>query len=122
MRVLLSIKPEFAYKIFRGEKKYEFRRIIFKNKKVKRVIVYASSPVKKVIGEFEIETILSEEVSALWKKTQKYSGITEDYFYSYFREKEIGHAIKVKSFIEYEKPLCIKKDFRATPPQSFIYV
>jgi predicted transcriptional regulator len=122
MRVLLSIKPEFAYKIFSGEKKYEFRRIIFKNKKVKKVIVYASSPVKKVIGEFEIETILSEEVSALWKKTQKYSGITEDYFFTYFSEKEIGHAIKVKSFIEYEKPLCIKKDFQATPPQSFIYI
>jgi predicted transcriptional regulator len=122
MRVLLSIKPEFAYKIFSGEKKYEFRRTIFKNKRVKKVIVYASSPVKKVIGEFEIETIISGEVSSLWKKTQKDSGISEDYFYSYFNDKEIGHAIKVKSFIEYETPLCIKKDFRANPPQSFIYI
>ena len=32
MKVLLSIKPEFAEKIFNGTKKYEFRKSIFKNK------------------------------------------------------------------------------------------
>ena len=30
MKILLSIKPEFAEKIFSGSKKYEFRRRIFK--------------------------------------------------------------------------------------------
>jgi len=122
MRVLLSIKPEFALKIFTGEKKYEFRRVIFKNKKIEKVFVYASSPVKKVIGEFEIETILTDNISILWEQTRQHSGISEEYFYSYFNNKVIGHAIKVKSFKVYEKPLCIKKDFQAIPPQSFIYV
>jgi predicted transcriptional regulator len=32
-------------------KKYEFRKVVFKNPKVKTVVVYASSPVQKVIGE-----------------------------------------------------------------------
>lgn len=31
MKVLLSIKPEFAERIFNGSKKYEFRKVIFKN-------------------------------------------------------------------------------------------
>jgi predicted transcriptional regulator len=57
MKVLLSVKPEFANKIFSGVKKYEYRRAIFKNN-VNRVIVYASSPVQKLIGEFEIESII----------------------------------------------------------------
>lgn len=30
MKVLLSIKPEFVEKIFAGEKKFEYRRTIFK--------------------------------------------------------------------------------------------
>ena len=77
MRVLLSIKPEFAFKIFDGEKKYEFRKVVFKNPKVKTVVVYASSPVQKVIGEFEIEDILSSNPNEIWKKTKKYSGITD---------------------------------------------
>ena len=34
MKVLLSIKPEFAEKIFDGTKLYEFRRSIFKNKNI----------------------------------------------------------------------------------------
>ena len=51
MKVVLSIKPEFAFKIFDGTKKFEFRKSIFKSNKVKSIIVYASSPVQQVIGE-----------------------------------------------------------------------
>lgn len=32
MKVLLSIKPEFANKIFEGTKRFEFRKSIFKKK------------------------------------------------------------------------------------------
>lgn len=122
MNVLLSIKPEYVEKIFSGEKKYEFRRILFRNKKVKKVIVYASSPVKKVVGEFEIEYILSDDPKILWQQTKEHSGITSDFFFSYFSDKAIGYAIKVKRAKRYRKPLCIKKDFNATPPQSFLYL
>ena len=53
MKVILSIKPEFANKIFNGTKKFEFRRTLFKKKEVKKIVVYASAPISKVIGEFE---------------------------------------------------------------------
>jgi len=69
MKVVLSIKPEFAFKIFDGTKKFEFRRSIFKNENVKSIIVYASSPVQQVIGEFEIEEVLNCELSTLWKNS-----------------------------------------------------
>lgn len=84
MKVVLSIKPEFAEKIFDGSKKFEFRRSIFKEKSVKKVIVYASSPVQQVIGEFEIDEIINCEIDTLWDITENYSGITRDYFYQYF--------------------------------------
>ena len=122
MSVLLSIKPEFAFKIFDGEKKYEFRKVVFKNPKVKTVVVYASSPVQKVIGEFEIEDILSSNPNEIWKKTKKYSGITEDFFYEYFENREIAHAIKIKGIKKYEKPLSLKDDFKVMPPQSYLYL
>jgi predicted transcriptional regulator len=48
--VLLSIKPEFADKIFCGLKRYEFRKVLFKNRNVKKIVVYASAPIRKVIG------------------------------------------------------------------------
>ncbi|MFW6273219.1 MAG: ASCH domain-containing protein [bacterium] len=122
MKVLLSIKLEFAEKIFEGTKKYEFRRSLFKNKNVRTIIVYASSPVQRVIGEFEIASVLNEDLEKLWEKTKEFSGISEDYFFNYFNNKERGYAIKIKKAKRYNKTLSIKEDFNARPPQSFMYL
>lgn len=122
MKILLSIKPEFAEKIFSGEKQFEFRRTIFKDKRVTKVVVYASSPVQKVIGEFDIDVVLNDDIDILWQKTKKQSGITYDFFASYFTNKKEGYAIKVKNYRRYKKPLCLKSDFQLHPPQSFVYL
>jgi len=123
MKVLLSIKPEYANKIFDGSKKFEFRKAIFKNKDITKVVVYASSPMQKVIGEFEIENILFNDPEALWEKTEKFAGISKDYFDIYFTNKKIAYAIKIKSTTRYEEPLCLQNDLQIkTPPQSFMYI
>lgn len=122
MEVLLSIKPEFANKIFNWEKIYEFRKSIFKNNWIKKIIVYSSSPVQKVIWEFEIDFIIAESPKSLWKKTKKWSWISETFFYKYFENKEIGYAIKIKKSKIYKEPKCIKKDYNKIPPQSFLYL
>lgn len=122
MKVLLSIKPEFAEKIFDGTKLYEFRRSIFKNKNINTVVVYASSPVQRVIGEFEIDTIINSEIHRLWEETKDFSGISENFFFEYFSNKEKGFAIKIKRTKLYKKPLSLKDDFNASPPQSFMYL
>lgn len=122
MKVLLSIKPEYAFKIFEGKKKFEFRKSIFKQRGVKRVVVYASSPIKQVIGEFEIEEIISMPPGLLWNQTKEYSGISKELFFEYFAERTVGHAIKIKSTRKYRKPLCLKEHFNLTPPQSYMYL
>lgn len=122
MKVLLSIKPEFAKLIFEGTKKFEFRKSIFKNSDIKTVVVYASSPLQKVIGEFEIEDIINERLDTLWEKTREYAGIDKSYFNQYFATKEEGYAIKIKKATKYEKYLSLKDDFNLTPPQSFMYI
>ena len=70
MKVLLSIKPNFVDSIIKGQKKYEYRKIIFK-KDVQTVVIYKTTPFCKIIGEFEIEDILSDTpdkilISNLW--------------------------------------------------------
>jgi predicted transcriptional regulator len=121
MKVVLSIKPQFANKIFDGTKKFEFRKSIFKNQNVTSVLVYASSPVQKVIGEFEIAEIFNLDLKTLWDKTKEYSGITEEYFYEYFENREQGFAIQIKNKKRFENPKCLKTDYNLTPPQSFAY-
>ena len=122
MKVLLSIKPEYAEKILSGEKLYEFRRAIFKNKDVKKVVIYASSPVQKVVGEFEIECILTLELGDLWAKTKKYSGINKEFYYEYFNGKDVGHAIKIKKTRRFKRLLDLREFDISKPPQSFQYL
>lgn len=121
MKVVLSIKPEFAFKIFDGTKKFEFRKSIFKKKKIKTIIVYASSPVQQVIGEFDIEEVLNHDLATLWDLTQEFSGISEEFYYEYFTNKEQGFAIKIKKTRKYRTPKCLRADFNLSPPQSFAY-
>ncbi len=122
MRVLLSIKPEFAFKIFEGSKKYEYRRVIFKQKRVSIIVVYASAPISKVIGEFEVGDILHDEPQQLWTKTKNHAGITEQKFFDYFSNVIKGYAIKVKKSKMYDAPLPLGNLMVTSPPQSFMYL
>lgn len=124
MKVLLSIKPEFVEEIIDGRKKFEYRKNIFKRTDVSTVIVYATKPLGKVIGEFKIENIIKDHPSSIWEKTNKYSGITKQFFDEYFKNKEIGFAIQIKNFIKYDIPLELNNidNNIKSAPQSFYYI
>ncbi|ALP62368.1 ASCH domain-containing protein [Paraburkholderia caribensis] len=123
MRVLLSIKPEYADRILSGEKKFEFRKSVFKNEHVKTVVIYATMPVGKVVGEFDVGSIIKERPSKLWSTTKAYSGITKAFFEEYFRGREAGYAISVKTARRYAKPLDLEALMPGcVPPQSFRYL
>ena len=119
--VLLSIKPELADKIFTGEKKYEYRREMF-GREMGKVIVYASAPVKKVIGEFNNGGIKFGRIDDIWRATKDESGISEESFYQYFSPLHWGHVLKIDNPVLYDKPLDLKSYGIIHPPQSFRYL
>lgn len=122
MKVLLSIKPEFAEKIFNGTKKYEFRKSIFKNKDVDTVVVYASSPWKYVIGEFHIDKILNDNVDRIWEQTREYSGISEEFYRLYFSRKTQAYAIKIGQVTKFKKRKRLSDYNVNFAPQSYVYL
>ena len=83
MKVLLSIKPHFAESIFEGSKHFEYRRTIFKEH-VTTIIVYASSPTRKVIGEFEVDGIIYDTPEMIWRQTKENAGVSKEFFFEYF--------------------------------------
>uniref|UniRef100_UPI003F5077C1 ASCH domain-containing protein n=1 Tax=Caballeronia sp. LjRoot34 TaxID=3342325 RepID=UPI003F5077C1 len=117
------MKPEYADRILSGEKKFEFRKSIFKNDLVKTVVIYATMPVGKVVGEFEIEEVLSERPSQLWEATKAYAGITKVFFEQYFHGRDTGYAIRVKTVKRYRRPLdlagCGNTSLRSHPKGQF---
>ncbi|ELE9015194.1 ASCH domain-containing protein [Enterobacter cloacae] len=123
MKVLLSIKPEYAESILSGEKKYEFRKSIFKNKNVDTIVIYATMPVGKVIGEFKVGDILALSPSELWDKTKIHAGITRSFFNDYFHKREKAFAISVKSPKRYKSPVDLNELIPGgVAPQSYRYL
>lgn len=121
--VLLSIRPEFVEKIFTGLKRYEFRRVIFKSQTVSKVVIYASHPVQRVVGEFQVGGILALRREQLWRRTKEHSGIAKAYFDEYFGDKGIAYAIKIQGAVRYPQSLALKNLCpSAKPPQSFMYL
>lgn len=123
MNILLSIKPKHVESIIKGQKKYEFRKILFKRRYIDTVYVYASSPIKKIIGAFQIGDIVEDKPINLWHQFNEVSGLDEAEFFEYFKDNEIGFAIEIKNVEKYEQPLDPEEVIPGfVPPQSFCYV
>lgn len=123
MNILLSIKPIYVDEILAGKKIFEFRKSIFKKKDISKVFIYSSSPVKKIVASFEIARIIADSPKNLWNKCQKYGGISENDFFEYFKNSDIGYAIEITNLNEFSEPINpykLKKNFK--PPQSYCYL
>ena len=122
MNVILSIQPSFCQLIFDRQKRFEYRKRVFKGLNVDKVYIYASRPICKIVGYFTIGNIIEDTPSMVWDMTHKQGGITKKQFNDYFKGRDIAHAIKIEDVTELVTPLdpkAIIKDF--TAPQNFIY-
>jgi len=122
VKALLSIKPEFAKKIFSGEKGFEFRKAAFAQD-VTSVIVYVTAPVGRIVGEFEVANVWQDTPASLWQKTKESAGITAQFFFEYFKGRNKAIAIEIAKPTLYAKEINpYKGNKKFTPPQSFCYV
>lgn len=107
-----------------GNKKYEFRKNIWKNStKVGKVYIYSSSPIKKIVGIFTLGNVYEDNPGNLWKNFKDFSGLDEEEFFNYFKNCEKGFAIEIKTIEFFDVPIDPFQDFsNFKPPQSFYYI
>lgn len=123
MKILLSIKPEYAESILNGTKRYEFRRRVHADDRVRTVVIYATLPVGKVVGEFTIEEVHAAPPKNLWSRTKAASGITKSFFSEYFAGREVAYAIEVKKVKRYSRPKSLHEVLPSgVAPQSYAYL
>lgn len=125
--LLLSIRPEYVNKIFHEKtKKVELRRVRPRLDKDDLVLVYASSPIKAVVGSFQVKKIIEEPLHKLWEKVSKQAGITPEVFDAYYQGIDRGVAIFLKETKLFPDPVELERlreewdNF--TPPQSYRYL
>lgn len=105
-----------------GSKRVEFRKTKFKQD-VGRVFVYASSPVKQVIGFFDVQELVEAAPDKLWERFEAVGGIEEADFWAYYGNAEQGIAIVVGEVKRFDSPLDLAELTGSNvPPQSFSYI
>lgn len=120
--VLLAVRPEFAELLMSGEKTVEFRRTEFRVP-VDSIVVYASSPTKKVLGTLDVECIEKGSPSAIWKRYGTVGGISRKEFRKYFNGASTAVAIVVRRANPYPKPKPLTELLPSgCAPQSFQYL
>lgn len=120
-KILLSINPEHVDHILDGSKEYEFRKIRCRES-VDGIIIYCTSPVKQVVAEADIDTILEDTPEKIWSQTKKKSGISAEFFFKYYEGKAKAVAYKLANLRKFEEPKTLEDYGVSAAPQSFVYV
>lgn len=120
--VLMSIHPEFADAIMRGDKTVEFRRRPI-GSDVTHVIVYATAPVSAVVAAFSVAGQEVDTPGRLWRKFSRVAGISRRRFFDYYEERETGAGIRVGDVFIPDAPLKLAESLGVSrPPQSYQYI
>ena len=119
--IILPIKQEYAEKILKNEKKYEFRKRLCMDN-VNKLYIYVTSPVKKIVGEVEILEKIIMDRQALWDLTKEQAGINKEYYEEYFKKNVRACAYKLGQAIRYEKEIELKDIGVRCVPQAFQYI
>ena len=120
-RIVISINPQHVKNIISGIKKYEYRKIAAKQD-VSSIIIYETSPIKRVVAEAEIVEVLMMSPEALWQQTKESSGITKQFFDKYFAGREVAYAYKLGEIKVYAQPKSLMDYGIKAAPQSFVYI
>jgi predicted transcriptional regulator len=117
--ILISIKPRFARAILDGDKRFELRRFVPRFTAGDRALIYASSPVRRVVGAFTVGELATGSPEEVWQAIGgRGSGLSEQGFLAYMGQAARCAAIEVRAPRRFEPPLALP--FR--PPQSYQFL
>ncbi len=120
-KILLSINPEHVENILNGSKKVEYRKVKCRSD-VDKILIYSTSPVKKVVGEVALLEVIEDLPDNVWSLTSQDAGITRSFFDKYYENKSKAFAFKLGKVTKYKKPFSLSDIGISFAPQSFIYL
>jgi predicted transcriptional regulator len=118
----MSIRPEYAEKILRGDKTVEFRKKPLR-RDVSHVLMYATAPSQMLVGLFEVRCVEEATPEELWRRYAGQGGVGEEAYRSYFASSPRGCAIQVGRVFPLRQPTPLEDIGPGLPvPQSYYYV
>lgn len=118
---LLSIRPHYVDLIVNGVKSVEFRRRPFA-KSISHIVIYSTTPVKRLVGVCEVERVVMDTPAALWYDHGDKGGITREALFAYLEGLLTATAIVIRKFIPLTTEMHLPEIGIERPPQSFQYL
>lgn len=119
---VMSIRPQYAEAILDGTKLVEFRKRRLAPD-VTTVLIYATMPVGRVVGAFEVAGYDIASPSSVWERHKGHAGISRAGYRDYYRGARSAVGILVKDPRRLARPLTLAELDEALPvPQSFVYL
>lgn len=124
--LFISVKPEYADKIINNQKTIELRKNLPNVSKDDYVIIYATLPVKTVVGFAKIKQIIKTNPKQMWSEYSDRLGISKEAFEEYYANSEISVGIEIDSVIKLNVGFSLQeiKKFipNFSPPQTYKYL
>lgn len=118
----MAIHPHHADAILAGHKKVEFRKRPLAAE-VSTVVIYATSPIKAIVGEFSVGGSLTGVPPDVWASVGSSGAIDKNRFDAYYASAPAAIAIRVRAAKRYSTPVPLQA-IAPSPavPQSFSYL
>jgi predicted transcriptional regulator len=124
--LLLSLHPQHAHRVFAGDKDVELRRIRPRVGSGDRLIVYATSPVKAIVGWCLIDSVIENQPSLLWRQVRNRCAVSLSDYQAYFSGARASFGIVLKRPTSLAAPISLRYLRVAipgfTPPQCYRYM
>lgn len=120
-QIIISINPVHVENIINGIKKYEYRKVAAKQD-ISSILIYETTPIKRIVAEAEIIDVLMMKPDELWEITKNESGINKLFFDEYFAGRTVAYAYKLGKIKVYDEPKMLSDYGITTAPQSFVYI
>lgn len=122
--ILMSIRPRFADAILAGEKSQELRRRFSGGGPGTRVFIYASSPVRQLVGAFEIGTVDTMPRWLVARRRRRATTLTSAEISDYLDGVQHGTLIGIEDPFYLSAPICLQqlRAWGVEPPQSYRYL
>ncbi|MGD0942383.1 MAG: hypothetical protein ABR905_22035 [Terracidiphilus sp.] len=123
-KLVMSIHPEYADRIFNKRKRVEFRKKFSVKWRGCKAVVYGTKPLGALMGEVTLRNVTYGTPEAIWEAFGSMGGCTREEFSGYAGSSDGVYAIELSDVTPYVSPialaqvsLLINEDLR--PPQSF---
>lgn len=122
--LVFSLKPEYVHQILAGRKTVELRTRFSKKHTGRRIALYATSPVKAIVGEATISSVENDDPDSIWESRGNRMGCSYSEFKTYVGNRSSVHAIDLVNVEAFDNPIGLSQlnsyaESRFRPPQSY---